>query len=592
MAAPVERRSKALVLGDDTQSFLATVRSLGRQGIEVHAAPFNFSSPSLTSRFISRIHYLPYYLQDGAEWLAAAEKLLRTEKFDLAIPCDERSLLPLHRHRNVLQPLCRLALPADDALAIFFDKHETRELARSLGIPVAPGRLIGSGDTARSIIAEAGLPVAVKPRRSYTLSELFARGKVAITASEAALAAALASAQDGTHLFEGYFAGEGAGVSVLAKNGIILQAFEHHRVHEKNGAGYYRVSAELSAPLAEAARKLVEAVSYTGIAMFEFKLNRGTGAWILLEVNARPWGSMPLPVGLGIDFPYRWYQLLVEERETPAVAYRTGVYARNFVRDGWQRFCEARALRGNPLKAAQLLLGHGFEYRRLLSGREFHDTFALDDPRPWFDEIAGLAVLGSRTLGRRLPGLSHYLRKRDQAVFRAAVRRAGDKGFNLVFVCQGNICRSPYAAMSLARRLGGEARHIRIDSAGLLARADTASPVLALQAAKEAGLDLRSHRSAHLSKEMAEGASMLVIFDARNLRHLSERYPKLSVPVVWLGSFAAGSSKTKEIADPDGGDIATFRRIYAEIEAGVGGLAAAICEAEKLEGAVPAAGRS
>jgi len=33
------RTRKALVLGDDTRSFLTIVRSLGRQGIEVHAAP-------------------------------------------------------------------------------------------------------------------------------------------------------------------------------------------------------------------------------------------------------------------------------------------------------------------------------------------------------------------------------------------------------------------------------------------------------------------------------------------------------------------------------------------------------------------------
>ena len=48
---------------------------------------------------------------------------------------------------------------------------------------------------------------------------------------------------------------------------------------------------------------------YTGVAMFEFKRN-DSGGWILLEVNARPWGSMPLPLSLGVDFPYRWYRLL------------------------------------------------------------------------------------------------------------------------------------------------------------------------------------------------------------------------------------------------------------------------------------------
>ena len=50
MASP----RKALVIGEDTRSFLATVRSLGRGGIEVHAAPFTFQSPALRSRYISK----------------------------------------------------------------------------------------------------------------------------------------------------------------------------------------------------------------------------------------------------------------------------------------------------------------------------------------------------------------------------------------------------------------------------------------------------------------------------------------------------------------------------------------------------------
>ncbi|HXP12193.1 MAG TPA: hypothetical protein VN795_00910, partial [Stellaceae bacterium] len=97
-----ERPRKVLVIGDDTRSFLATVRSLAKRGIEVHAAPFDFRAPALKSRYVARIRYLPYYLGDGTEWLAAAEKLFRRERYDLVIPCDERTLLPLHHHRDRL----------------------------------------------------------------------------------------------------------------------------------------------------------------------------------------------------------------------------------------------------------------------------------------------------------------------------------------------------------------------------------------------------------------------------------------------------------------------------------------------------------
>ena len=63
--------------------------------------------------------------------------------------------------------------------------------------------------------------------------------------------------------------------------------------------------------------------------MFEFRVNTENDTWILLEVNARPWGSLPLPVGVGVDFPYRWYRLLVDSVETPPRRYRIGIYGRN-----------------------------------------------------------------------------------------------------------------------------------------------------------------------------------------------------------------------------------------------------------------------
>jgi predicted ATP-grasp superfamily ATP-dependent carboligase len=97
------------------------------------------------------------------------------------------------------------------------------------------------------------------------------------------------------------------------------------------------------------------ALEYTGLAMFEFKVN-ASGNWILLEVNARPWGSMPLPVALGVDFPYRWYRLLTAGEEEPAVAYRTGVYGRNLLPDLRNSLIEAEARGFGRIATASLMM--------------------------------------------------------------------------------------------------------------------------------------------------------------------------------------------------------------------------------------------
>jgi len=47
-----------------------------------------------------------------------------------------------------LSQLAVLAVPDDRAIELLFDKHETRELARRVGVRVAPGRLVRLDDTA------------------------------------------------------------------------------------------------------------------------------------------------------------------------------------------------------------------------------------------------------------------------------------------------------------------------------------------------------------------------------------------------------------------------------------------------------------
>jgi protein-tyrosine-phosphatase/predicted ATP-grasp superfamily ATP-dependent carboligase len=579
------RKGKALVFGDDTRSFLATVRSLARKGVEVHAAPFDFRSPALVSRYIARIHWLPYYLQDGAEWLEAVRALLEAEKFDLMLPCDERALLPLHRHRDILGASCRLALPNDHALDVLYDKHRTRELAKSLGIPIAPGRLIAETDTAEQLIAEAGLPLVIKPCRSYALPDLYARGRVTIAENKQAIETCLRSTRGGMHFFEGFFPGDGVGVSVLASGGKLLQAFEHHRVHERAGSSYYRVSATLTPSLVGAADRIVGALDYTGLAMFEFKVNRQNSTWILLEVNARPWGSLPLPVGLGVDFPYGLFRLLVEGTSEPARDYRIGVHARNFVPDVLSVLAEVRDMRGHPLRLFRFLAGNLLEYGRVVTGREFHDVLTLDDPVPGLSEISDVVGEVGERVASRLPGALTRRKRRDRHTVLAARQRAATGRFKIVFVCQGNVCRSPFAAFFLRRQL--ETTRSKVDStatpacvevasAGMLPRAGVASPASAIDVARSMGVDLGPHRSVHLSRNILETADIVVVFDKKNLRWLRRRYLQLDIPVVFLGSFVENAGQNIEMPDPDGGDSSVFQRSYAEIAEGVSGLLSVI----------------
>ncbi|SEM88654.1 protein-tyrosine phosphatase [Nitrosospira multiformis] len=85
----------------------------------------------------------------------------------------------------------------------------------------------------------------------------------------------------------------------------------------------------------------------------------------------------------------------------------------------------------------------------------------------------------------------------------------------LVFVCQGNICRSPY----------GEARacQLGILSASFGLNADTGreANLSATRIAKQRGLTLDSHRAKHLSKFSFETGDLVLTFEPQQLAQLT-----------------------------------------------------------------------
>lgn len=409
----VKNAERVLVFGDDMRIFLAVVRSLGRAGKLVHAAPFNWNSPALKSKYISAVHHLPRYSDSPALWREAVLKLLQHQAFDLIVPCcDDRSILPFHMHRSDFANY-RVAIPNELSLDLLFDKERTHEMCIELGIPAAPAARLQRHDNARDLISRFGIPLVIKPRRSYWADRLDAWGKVFIVESENELNKVLNTIEEHwRYLVEGYFQGEGVGVSVLAEDGVILQSFQHRRLREGwGGSSSYRISESLDAHLYIACEKICARTSFTGVCMFEFRRNAGNGNWVLLETNARFWGSLPLPLSLGVDFPRYLYDLLVHRRRPEPIKYPVGMRSRNVVLDGLNLVASLRRMRRNQWGTWAGEFGNFLaQPAHWLSGSEQSDTFVSDDLRPAFWESA---TLFKSVLQKRERSQNHSLRRRQ-----------------------------------------------------------------------------------------------------------------------------------------------------------------------------------
>jgi predicted ATP-grasp superfamily ATP-dependent carboligase len=381
------KRSKILVLGDDMRVFLAVTRALGRAGHAVYAAPFDRTAPALSSRYVTVTVELPDYATNKKAWVVALLALQEREQFDLVIPCTDPRIIMLHENRADLAHI-RLAIPSPDAMEWLFDKELTHEMCNALGVNVAPAARLEEKDTADGLIGTFKLPFVIKPRRSYWNDQLGSADKVHIIESREQLELVLPQLVSRERwLVEGYFEGVGTGVSVIAHNGKIQHAFQHRRLREgKGGASSYRISEALHAGMLSDCEKICAHMKHTGVCMFEFRFDDRSGRWILLESNARFWGSMALAVAAGADYPNFLHQLMVHGIAAPQQKFRIGLRSRNFLLDG------LNILRhfGREKSVGTLIRDIGdfaLQPVRWVFGRETSDGFAMDDLKPGFSEL-------------------------------------------------------------------------------------------------------------------------------------------------------------------------------------------------------------
>jgi hypothetical protein len=197
-------------------------------------------------------------------------------------------------------------------------------------------------------------------------------------------------------LLQQYVPGEGHGVELLATEGRVLAAFQHRRLHEvpiTGGASSFRESVALDPDLLAASTRLLEALRWTGLAMVEFRVGPG-GPW-LMEVNGRIWGSLPLAVKAGMDFPVRMAELFVEgppPAGPPATGYTVGVRSRNLWLEVLWIASTARRRRRYPYLPTpprSAALGGALG---LFRPGDRYDLLEVDDPRPQLAELRGLAT--------------------------------------------------------------------------------------------------------------------------------------------------------------------------------------------------------
>jgi protein-tyrosine phosphatase len=134
----------------------------------------------------------------------------------------------------------------------------------------------------------------------------------------------------------------------------------------------------------------------------------------------------------------------------------------------------------------------------------------------------------------------------------------------VLFVCTGNLCRSPMAAALLQARLARDPARCawRVLSAGLWAENGQPASAGAVTAMAEWGLSLSEHRSRPVTDALVRGADLTLGMTPHHVEALRLAFPRAAARVRLLAEMVGESHG---VADPYGLSIAAYRAAAAEL---------------------------
>lgn len=556
----MKKSNAVLVLDAQSRAGTEVVQSLGRAGIPVDVVVDDAHALACRSRYPREV----FVRRDGGpeslvSWLRETQAATR---YRLIVTATESSLLAFQGMDDDDPLRMRALLPSRDSVAVALSKERTWQLACDLGIGVPQSRLLADP---HDVPLPGSMPVVLKPVQSIVMANDEAMRLVPrIVRTAAERDEEVAKLLRVTQVQEQeYISGVGVGVECLYFAGQLIWHFVHERVHElplTGGGSSYRKSIVPDAALVMSARRLLDALSWHGVAMVEFKRSRD-GSFYLMEINPRLWGSLALAIDAGVDFPIGMWRLAMSEPPGPQPRYRVPYYTRhlvsdfNWLKENWRADPEDALLLTRP-RVRSLL-----EYLRPCLLHESWDHF------DWRDLSVTTAQVSALLRGN-LAAVRGWLRRRalegrlraQHRRLTASLARSGATVRNVVFLCYGNICRSPFAEI-LGR---GVLSDVLVSSAGFHSTEHRSTPLHVVRAARVLGVEMGAHRSRRVSEAMLAAADIVFVMDIDNYDRLLGEFPGYGDRVLALGLFAEGAPSS--ITDPYTASDADTKQVLSQID--------------------------
>lgn len=386
-APPHAGGAGALVMGADYRG-LGIVRSLGRRGIPVWVLRGEHGVAA-TSRYAR--YTAAWTGDDDQVRLAQLMRLGEEHSLDgwALYPTTDEDAELVARHHGILSRRFKLTTPPWDVLRWASDKRLMYSLAAQTGVARPWTVYPRSREAVKTL--ECEFPILLKPAGHARAANPLATDKAwpvrdreeLLTRYDEARAWLDADAVMLQEMIPGGGDTQASFVALCAE-GRVLASATARRIRQYpidfGRASTFVEIADVPA-IEEPSQRLLAALLYTGMVEVEFKLDRRSGAYKVLDVNPRAWGWHALCRRAGLDFPYLEWRRLHGE---PIGELRARTGAR------WLRLSQDLPAAASAIRRGSL---SPLEYARSLRGPLDFAILAPDDPLPALADLPMLAYL-------------------------------------------------------------------------------------------------------------------------------------------------------------------------------------------------------
>lgn len=432
--APSERHlvnSAPVFVMNPYYSAIGIARSLHAHRIKVYALAAEADAPGARSRYFEGTLAVPNGRDEPDQLCVELVRIGRTHAVaPVLFPTRDFDVLFLHDYRARLSPFYRLPEAEDSPILRILDKFELASVARSLGIATPATFLCSSAEELERHISILQFPVVVKPRFAYQWRRRLIWTKVGsqkafIAQSPDELRAHYqrVGALVSETLIQEYVPGGDREIVVwggyFGRDGQLSGYFTARKLRQDPpsvGTGCVVEAIEVPG-IVVPSTKLLRAFGYRGLAEVEFKRDRRTGTFQLIEVNPRHWDQHELGRLVGVNVSWIAYQDIVggpETRATPVYEPRTRykwIAERELVGALLRAVRHEVAVLGGsraPLREWLGTLAASWrELAALLAGRRIFAVFS------WRDPIPGM-LMSVRSIRQGLGRLGASVRPRYQ----------------------------------------------------------------------------------------------------------------------------------------------------------------------------------